>query len=81
MSLTQCCLLGKSQLLISPLSYLTKVHSDDAIEAIGSTAVPTHCSQYEIGPTYVPRQSFHRYPHADALIATGTLLVQPTFEL
>lgn len=58
MSLTQCCLLGKSQLLISPLLYLTKVHSDDAIEAIGSTAVPTHCSQYEIGPTYVPPAVF-----------------------
>lgn len=41
MSLTHCRFLGKSQLLISPLLFLIKGHTDDATEAAISTAVPT----------------------------------------
>lgn len=41
MSLTHCRFLGKSQLLISPLLFLIKGHTDDATEATIATAVPT----------------------------------------
>lgn len=83
MSLTHCCFLNKSQLLIFPLLFLIKGHSDDATKVIISTAVPTPLKSVGNRPAYLPMAVFPQvssywcaYHHGDISLTAHVWVVE-----